>query len=333
MLLLKNQQISPEQWRAILAVSPYTSAFQTNDFYELCNGVPGMSAKAFALEEDNILKAVCVVIFQKEPGIKGYFSRRAIIYGGPVLLKSDQDEFNLLIKSIAEQFKRKVIYLEVRNFFDYSQFHNNYFSAKWEWLPYLNIRLSLKEKSLEDVLESMNYNRKREIKISLSEGAIYREPNDISEVQSLYLILKELYNNKIKLPVPDYAFFLTLYNSSIGKIFVILHNNKIIGGAFCFYLENRSIYTMYYCGLRNYHKKIFPTHLSILAAIDFGIKKKLEYLDFMGAGMKDKEYGVREYKKEFGGELHEFGRYRKINNNFLFVLGAWGLRMRKLIRK
>lgn len=333
MLLLRNKQISVEKWKVMLATSPYSSAFQTPEFYELCNRVPGISAEAFALEEDNNLKALCVVTLQKEPGIKGCFSSRAIIYGGPVLFDLDGETFNLLLKSIQEQFKWKVIYIEVRNFFNYSQFHENYINAEWRWLPYLNIRLSLKEKSLEDVLASMKYNRKREIKLSLAEGAVFREPIDISEVQNLYLILKELYIEKVRLPLPDIDFFLTLYSSAIGKVFVILHNNKIIGGAFCFYLEKRSIYTMYYCGIRNYHKRIFSTHLSILAAIDFGIKKNLEYFDFMGAGLKGKEYGVREYKQEFGGELNEYGRFRKINNKFLFAVGGMGLRIKKLIKK
>jgi lipid II:glycine glycyltransferase (peptidoglycan interpeptide bridge formation enzyme) len=330
MLLLRNHQISLEKWRGMLAISPYSSAFQTPDFYELCNGVPGISAEAFALEEDNYLKALCVVTLQKEPGIRGYFSRRAIIYGGPVLFDSDKESFNLLLKSIAEQFKRKVIYLEARNYFDYSQFHDHYIKAEWRWLPYLNVRLSLKEKSIEDVLASMKYNRKREIKLSLAEGAIYREAIDISEVQNLYLILKELYTKKVKLPVPNLEFFIKIFKSAIGKVFIVLHNNQIIGGSFCLYLEKKTIYTMYYCGLRGYQKNIFPTHLSILAAIDFGIRNNLEYLDFMGAGLRGKEYGVRKYKYEFGGELVEYGRYIRINNPFLYKVGALAL---KLIKK
>jgi lipid II:glycine glycyltransferase (peptidoglycan interpeptide bridge formation enzyme) len=99
----------------------------------------------------------------------------------------------------------------------------------------------------------------------------------------------------------------------------------IIGGAFCFFMKNKSIYTMYYCGDRDYNKRIFPTHLSILAAIDFGIQYNIEYLDFMGAGVRNKEYGVRKYKQEFGGELIEYGRFRKINNKFLFATGKMGL--------
>jgi lipid II:glycine glycyltransferase (peptidoglycan interpeptide bridge formation enzyme) len=113
--------------------------------------------------------------------------------------------------------------------------------------------------------------------------------------------------------------------SPIGKVFVVLHNGNIIGGAFCLYTEQRSVYTLYYCSIREYHKRIFPAHLSILAAIDFGIKNGLEYLDFMGAGLKEKEYGVRQYKQEFGGEMIEYGRFRKVNNRFMFAIGEAGL--------
>lgn len=330
MRLLKNNEIPKDRWIALLSKSPYASVFQSPVFYELVNSVVGLLAEVYAIEESTEIRAVCVVTIQKEKGVKSFFSRRAIIYGGPVLIEGDKNPLNFLLNYIYKELKQKVIYLEVRNFFDYSQFHSNYLSAEWEWLPYLNVRLSLKEKSIEDVLASMKYNRKREIKLSLVEGAIYREAIDISEVQNLYLILKELYTKKVKLPVPNLEFFIKIFKSAIGKIFIVLHNNQIIGGSFCLYLEKKTIYTMYYCGLRGYQKNIFPTHLSILAAIDFGIRNNLEYLDFMGAGLRGKEYGVRKYKYEFGGELVEYGRYIRINNPFLYKVGALAL---KLIKK
>jgi hypothetical protein len=194
--LLKNNEIPKDRWIALLSKSPYASVFQSPVFYELVNSVVGLLAEVYAIEESTEIRAVCVVTIQKEKGVKSFFSRRAIIYGGPVLIEGDKNPLNFLLNYIYKELKQKVIYLEVRNFFDYSQFHSNYLSAEWEWLPYLNVRLSLKEKSIEDVLASMKYNRKREIKLSLVEGAIYREAIDISEVQNLYLILKELYTKK-----------------------------------------------------------------------------------------------------------------------------------------
>ena len=331
--ILINNEISIDRWNSLLSSSPLVSPFQTPAFYKFYNSVSGLSAEAFAIEDGSELKALCVVTLQKEPGTKTYFSRRAIVYGGPIFADPDYEAVIFLLHHVYIALNQKVIYLEIRNYADYGKMKQLYINAGWMWLPYLNIRLTLKDKSLNDVLGLMNYNRRREIKQSLTERAIYREANDIYEVENLYWILKELYFKKVKLPLPNLDFFLALYRSTIGKVFITLHDNKIIGGSFCFYLENESIYTMYYCGIRNYHKRVFPTHLSILAAIDFGIKKKLEYIDFMGAGLKAKEYGVRKYKQEFGGELQEYGRVRKINNKFLFAVGVFGLRMQKLMKK
>ena len=90
---------------------------------------------------------------------------------------------------------------------------------------------------------------------------------------------------------------------------------------------------MYYCGLREYHPKIFPTHLAIVATIDFGLKNNLQKVDLMGAGKPNEEYGVRKYKSEFGGDLVEQGRFIKVYNPFLFQIGKIGLKIIKKLGK
>ncbi len=331
MILLRNSEINPEKWDTLLSESNYSSPFQTRDFFQFYNSVPGHSAEAFGLEDSGNLFALCVIIKQKEKGVKAFFSRRAIIYGSPLFIDGSERSVELLLQHVSLELKKEAIYIEVRNYFDAEKLKSAYTRDGWKWIPYLDIHLSLKEYSLEDILGKMKYNRRREIKLSISEGATYREAKDSSDIECLYHILKDLYTDKVKLPLPDIDFFYAMFRSTTGKVFIVLHKEKIIGGSFCFYLKRKAIYTMYYCGIRNYHKKIFPTHLSILSVIDFGIRNNIEYLDFMGAGVKGKEYGVRNYKEEFGGELLEYGRFRKINNRFLFQVGELGLKMLKLI--
>ena len=62
------------------------------------------------------------------------------------------------------------------------------------------------------------------------------------------------------------------------------------------------------------------------------LEANLKILDFMGAGLEGQEYGVRKYKLEFGGELVEYGRFRKVNNKFLFIIGKMGLRVMRLLK-
>ncbi|KIE17596.1 hypothetical protein DS62_02070, partial [Smithella sp. SC_K08D17] len=139
--------------------------------------------------------------------------------------------------------------------------------------------------------------------------------------------LKDLYAARVKLPLPDFSYFKNLYESEIGKVFIVTHKDIIIGGAFCLYYEGLSIYTMYYAGIRDYHKKIYPTHIAIMGIIEFAINNNLEYVDFMGAGKPDEDYGVRDFKLQFGGELVEHGRYLLILNPLLYKIGVLGLKV------
>jgi len=47
----------------------------------------------------------------------------------------------------------------------------------------------------------------------------------------------------------------------------------------------------------------------------------------MGAGKPDEDYGVREFKSKFGGELVNYGRFIRINNPFYYKLGELGLKI------
>jgi lipid II:glycine glycyltransferase (peptidoglycan interpeptide bridge formation enzyme) len=47
----------------------------------------------------------------------------------------------------------------------------------------------------------------------------------------------------------------------------------------------------------------------------------------MGAGNPEEEYGVRDFKARFGGDLIEFGRFKKIFMPLLYSLGKTALKM------
>ncbi len=318
-----DENVNREKWKLLLSKNKFASVFQSPDFFDLYNSVNNYSASVFALELDNNYEALCLVTFQKEKGIKGYFSRRAIVYGGPLI--GSQDHLPAFLNFINKAVKKKAIYTEIRNSFDYFDFKNEYIENDWKYLPYMNLELDLMQGTIEELIGKMKYNRKREIRISLEEKATYALAKDFLEVKELYSILEELYKTRVKLPLPDINYFEKLFLSAIGKVIIVKHENKIIGGSFCLFMPGNILYTLYYCGLRDYHKKIFPTHLAIIGAADVAQKNNVKMLDFMGAGKKGEEYGVRKYKEEFGGALVENGRFIKVNNKLLYKLGVFAL--------
>ena len=52
----------------------------------------------------------------------------------------------------------------------------------------------------------------------------------------------------------------------------------------------------------------------------------------MGVGKPDQEYGVRDFKARFGGELVNYGRLTRINNPFLYSLAEFGYNVLALLK-
>jgi serine/alanine adding enzyme len=333
MKLLVNKEITSRFWGNILKDNRFSSPFQSLSFYEFFNSLDDFSADVFAIEEDGELTSLVVITIQKEKGLKGYFSRRGIVYGGPLVKESDIESLSYLLSKIVKFYKRKLIYLEIRNSFDYNAFKEVFSHVKWKYNPHLNVQLSLIGKSLEDILKSMTYNRRREVKISFQEGASVSVTSSIEETIQVYNILNELYKTRVKLPLPSKEYFVSFLNFDITKVFVVKHNDNVIGGSFCITDNKNSINTLYYAGLRDYHKKIFPTHLAVIGVIQYGIDNNIGMVDFMGAGKPNVPYGVRDFKLQFGGDLVEHGRYLKVINPLLYKVGIIGLKVLSKIKK
>ena len=55
------------------------------------------------------------------------------------------------------------------------------------------------------------------------------------------------------------------------------------------------------------------------------MKNQLNYFDFLGAGKPNEDYGVRDFKAKFGGDLVENGRFEKIHKPMQFTIAKIGL--------
>lgn len=324
MKFLKGVSSIPEkQWDNLLTNDINSTPFQSKEYFRFYNSVEGFSAKAFAVEEDDIITACAVVVIQKEQGIKSYFSKRGVIFGGPIL--KDQKSAELLISKITEYFRKELIYLEVRNFNDYSEYNSVYIDNGWEYIPWLNYHLECR--NLPQVKNNMSSSRGRGIRKAQKKGATFREAANLEEIKRFYEILADLYKNKIKKPLPAWSFFETFYKEKVGKYFLVYYQEKVIGGIMCPILENKAIYEYYVCGLDFEYRDQKPSVLATWAAIDYALKNDISLFDFMGAGKPDEDYGVRDFKKRFGGEEVEYGRYRKILNPVLYITGKKGLEL------
>lgn len=324
MNLLWNEQINKNAWMELLGRSRFASPFQTPEFHEIFNlSDKRYYSEVWAIEKDQQLDTLVVVTFQRESGIRSFFSRRAIIYGGPLLNENSYESLSFLLKNLNNIYRKKVIYIEIRNYFDYSTYDYIFQNASYNRLKWFNYVLDTS--SYDIVKKNISESRWRQIKKSLNNGTYWREAKNEQEVLEFYKILLNLYKYKINKPLPPEELFIRFYHKNLGKLLLVINENKIIGGILCPIFENKVIYEYYIVGLDKEYKNLYPSVMATWAAIEYALNNNIPVFDFMGAGSPDSNYGVREFKQRFGGNLVEYGRYIVIFHPYLFKIGKIGL--------
>ena len=98
-------------------------------------------------------------------------------------------------------------------------------------------------------------------------------------------------------------------------------------------INGNIIFDWYGCGLDREFRDFAPSTMVVYTALLFGANNGQRYLDFMGAGSPSMKYGVRDFKAQFGGELCEFGRYRKTMNHLLYYIGILTIQVKSIVKR
>ena len=295
----------------------------------------------YTLHPTPTLKGVIVgYITRERNSLKQFFTRRAIIIGGPLLAEDiSATALAALLKAvkamgngpwaIGEKNNRqspianRPIYIESRNFHDYSKWKSVFEANGFAYQPHLNIQVTC------DETHTMSEQRIRQVKKALKNGAEIVEAQSEQEIRDWYQILSQLYREKVRTPLFSEEFFLQFYRNGVGKYLLVKYNGKVIGGMMCPILKSKAIYEWYVCGLDEEYREQYPSVVATDAVIEYAKQNAIPLFDFMGAGKPDIPYGVRDFKMEFGGELVEHGRYLHIRKPLLYKIGKWGVKILK----
>ena len=311
------------QWNELVDKSSTASFFQTPDCYNFYTSLSFLKPFVYGVSEEGVLKGVvCGYVIADGNAMKRFFSRRAIIPGG-LLLDNDisADALKSLLNYLEQELSRRAIYIEVRNYNDYSAFRTDFEFVGFTYQPHLNFHVTTKD--VDSANMQLNRTKRRCLKLSRKEGAEWLEINNFEDVRAYYDILLKLYKTKIKTPLFPFEFFEKLVQLPNGKLFVVKYQGNIIGGSVCVLLRNRVVYEWFVCGLDGRMKNIYPSTVATWAGIEYAASNGFTRFDMMGAGKPNEGYGVREFKSEFGGELVEHGRFLYVSSPKLYSLGKY----------
>ena len=364
--LLTYHDIDQQQWHELIQSSPVATWFQTPEAYEFYAALSSeLIPFAFGIEEcrgdeamrqlgdkdgDRLVGVIVGYITRERNAIKHFFTRRAIIIGGPLLDEHISDEaLSALLSAVKNlpilnpSLKGRTldttkqspfpsgragvglpIYIETRNFYDYSKWKSVFETNGFAYQPHYDIHVHC------NAQHQMSEQRIRQVKKALKNGATICEAQSEQEIRDWYRILSQLYREKVRTPLFSEEFFMQFYREGVGKYLLVKHQGKVIGGMMCPILDGKAIYEWFVCGLDEEYREQYPSVMATYAAIEYAKTNALPLFDFMGAGKPDIPYGVRDFKMEFGGEMVEYGRFLCIRKPLLYEIGLIGVKLLKI---
>lgn len=335
MKILGYKNIDRVEWRRLVQSSSSSTWFQSPEAYDFFASMPELF-RPFAIGlacdpagTQTQLRAVCMgYVTVEKSALKQMMTRRAIIVGGPCLAEDSSDEEVVeLMSAVRKELKGEAIYVESRNFNDYSRWKNAFADAGFDYMPHLNFHV---DTSSVDIVEAnLGKSRKRDIRTTIREGVSVIEHPTAEQVCEYYKVLDNLYRTKVKTPLFPLSFFLALNKHNDGRLLLIEYQGRIIGGTVCVEQANKCVYEWFVCGEDGVYPHVYPSSYATYAGIKYAAEHGCARFDMMGAGKPDEAYGVRDFKAKFGGKEVEHGRFLCITKPILYKIGVLGVKILK----
>lgn len=331
-----TSDIDDEIWDEFICKHAHGNIFQSTAMHHVYENTQNYTPTKLCAIDDNgeILGILLGVTIGELRGILGWgalgdFSRRSIIQGGPLTVENSPDIASKLLGEFDKKTQTKSLYTQIWNLHDTKKIS----FQQYEYEDHLNFLIDL-NCSEEDGWKRIHKSRRKNINRATKNGVIIEEIDSLDKLPIFYKLLEETYSN-VNVPLADMSLFESAYNNLVPKnmarFFLAKHNDNYIGCRAI--LTFNGIVHDWYAGALNDALSLYPNDILVWHVLQWGINNNFGIFDFGGAGNPDKEYGPREFKRRFGGELVNHGRYNCIYSPTKMKITDVGLKMYKYLNR
>ncbi len=330
-----TDSVNREKWEDFVFNHPEGNIFQTcamADIYRSTKNYEPVSLAAIERENGEIFAVLQAVIIRDAPGLVGSISSRSIINSGPLFVegKKGLEALEKLLNYYEKFLNNRAIYTQIRNYFDTENSKTTLDSLGYQYEPHLNYLINL-DRPEKEIWGDIHKPRRKGINRAEKVGIEVRKIENRDEIKDCYKVIEETYKN-VRLPLADISLLESaydkLFSSGLIDFYLATLEGDVVGSRVV--LKYKGLVHDWYAGSKqeiNYVNEAVVWHM----LSEYAGKEKI--FDFGGAGHPDKPYGVREFKKRFGGEEVNFGRYKKVHSRAREEVMKSGLKVYKTIGK
>ena len=326
------QSLDEERWRRFVESQPAGNIFHTPEIFQVLAQTRGHRPALWAAvqEDGQILALLLPVQITLIAGPLRRLTTRAVAYGGVLYDPSPagHEALGALLRGYTQKTGREALFTELRNLSDVSAVRPLLEECGFVHADHLNYLIDLKRPP-EAIFKSIGHRTRKNIRHALNQGQVsITEVQDREQLSICYGLLHQTYQ-AAHVPLADRSLFQAafdvLYPKGMARFTLACVGQA--PAATSVELLYKDVMYGWYGGVDRAYSSYMPNELLMWHILQWGAERGYRLYDFGGAGNPDQEYGVRDFKAKFGGELVSFGRNTCVHAPTLLGLSELGYRI------
>lgn len=261
--------------------------------------------------QGNLLALLVAIRVAVLGGLPSLLNSRSIMYAEPIHANSAVGRMaaQKLIEYHDQYMSGKTLFAEVRPAFDPNS-NNLLDHCGYRRLGYLNYELQLTP-DVDKMFASVGPKVRNNVRCARRTGIDVYEVDPLRNLDTIYDLVSQSYAHG-KVPLVDKSHFSSafeLFRPDNLRVLVANKRNEPFAVGCFLSFKNRVI--CWYAGTKRLAATPAMTGLFWEAIRKFA-QEGMQIFDFAGAGWEGEDYGPGKFKKKFGGQLTNYGRFRKV---------------------
>lgn len=302
-----------DRWDAFLAEHPKGSIFHTPEMHEVHRRTRREAPLTLAaLDPDGAVAAlVSAVRVHTLSPVLGPLGSRSVLYAEPLCRPGAGEALAGLLREHDRRLGRRVVFTEVRALGPPGDERAPLEDAGYAFEPYLNFLVDLR-RSEDEIWGGFTQSLRRAVRRSVKAGVTIAEATNAEGVELLYGLCQDVYRRS-RIPLAHRSLFEAaldiLAPRRMARIFVARLDGRAVGAHMVLLHKDQAV-AWYWANVRT--RGLFVQEQLIWHSLRDAAAAGYAVFDMGGAGWPDRPYGVRDFKRKFGGEEVCYGRYRRV---------------------
>ncbi len=312
MKIVRSTALDKAVWRRFVDEHPAGNIFHTPEMFEVFARTAGHRPTLWAaVDGEQVLALLPAVQVTLAGGPWRFLTTRAIAYGGLLCAPDDRgrDALARLLDAYVAGVGGVPLFTELRHLADVRTIQPLLAERGFAYEEHLNYLIAL-DRPVDEVMQAIGRRTRKNIRRGLRKGIVaIEEVWDREGVAACYELLRQTYR-AARVPLADRSLFEAAFDvlHPRGMVRFTLARVEGVPVAASVELLYKDVIYGWYGGVDRAYSAYVPNELLMWRILEWGVEHGYRVYDFGGAGRPDEEYGVRDFKAKFGGDLVCYGR-------------------------